>query len=201
MSNRKPKILAFAGSTRDGSFNKMLVKAAMAGAERAGADATFLDLRDLNLPLYDGDLESRDGLPDGAKRFKAILNEHDGLLISSPEYNSSISAVLKNAIDWASRPESKDEPPLKCFAGKTAALLAASPGALGGLRGLVHLRSILGNIRVIVLPDQRAVPKAHEVFDVSGNLTDEKTRDDVERIGTELTRVTTALVNHGMIAS
>jgi NAD(P)H-dependent FMN reductase len=109
--------------------------------------------------------------------------------------------VLKNAIDWASRPESKDEPALKCFAGKTAALLAASPGALGGLRGLVHLRSILGNIRVIVLPDQRAVPKANDVFDANGKLTDDKTREDVERIAGELARVTAALVKHGMSAS
>ena len=118
----------------------------------------------------------------------------DGLLIASPEYNSSISAALKNAIDWASRPASKDEPPLNCFAGKTAALIAASPGALGGLRGLVHLRSILGNIRMIVIPDQRAVPKVHEVFDAAGHITDDKTRQDVERIGAELARVTAALL-------
>lgn len=194
MANRPPKILAFAGSTREGSYNKMLVKIAAEGARKAGAETTFLDLRDLNLPLYDGDLEAKSGLPDGAKRLKALMNDHDALLIASPEYNSSISAVLKNAIDWASRPASKDEPPLQCFAGKTAALLAASPGALGGLRGLVHIRAILGNIRVIVIPDQRAVSKAHEVIDAEGRIADDATRNGVEKIGAELARVTSALI-------
>lgn len=194
MANRMPKILALAGSLREGSYNKMLVKVAADAARKAGADATFVDLRDFDLPIYDGDIEAADGLPDGAKRLKAILKQHDGLLIASPEYNSSISGALKNAIDWASRPATKDEPALDCFAGKTAALLAASPGALGGLRGLVHLRSILGNIRVIVLPDQKAVPKAHEVFDADGGITDDTTRDGVEKIAAELVRVTSALI-------
>ena len=92
MAQRKPKILAFAGSTRKGSYNKLLAKVAMKGAEQAGAEVTYLDLRELKLPVYDGDLEERDGLPEGATRFKAMLEAHDGLLIASPEYNSSISA-------------------------------------------------------------------------------------------------------------
>ncbi|MDP1592373.1 MAG: NAD(P)H-dependent oxidoreductase, partial [Prosthecobacter sp.] len=100
--------------------------------------------------------------------------DHDAFLIASPEYNSSITAVLKNALDWASRDESDDEPALSAYRGKTAALLSASPGALGGLRGLVHLRSILGNIGVIVLPDQVALPKAHEAFDDAGQLKDQR---------------------------
>ena len=134
----------------------------------------LIDLRDLPLPLFDGDLEDKEGLPENAKRLKALLRAHDGLLISSPEYNSSITGVLKNAIDWASRAETDDEPALVCFRGKIAALLSASPGALGGLRGLVHLRAILGNIGVIVLPDQVAVSAAHEAFDESGKLKDPK---------------------------
>ncbi|HPF37395.1 MAG TPA: NAD(P)H-dependent oxidoreductase [Phycisphaerae bacterium] len=194
MGDLRPKILAFAGSLREGSYNKRLVKAAAEGARQAGAEVTFIDLRDFALPNYDGDIEASSGPPDGAIRLKAILKDHDALLIASPEYNSSISGALKNAIDWASRPLTKDEPPLDCFAGKTAALLAASPGALGGLRGLVHLRSILGNIRVIVLPDQRAVPRAHEAFDAEGRLTDPATREGVETIGAELARVTAALL-------
>ena len=103
-------------------------------------------------------------------------------MIASPEYNSSITAVLKNAIDWVSRSASDDEPALAAFRGKVAALLSASPGALGGLRGLVHLRAILGNIGVIVLPDQVAIPKAHEVFDATGGLKDERSAGQVTRV-------------------
>lgn len=194
MANHPAKILAFAGSLREGSYNKMLVKVAAEGARKAGAEVTYLDLRELDLPLYDGDLEASSGLPDGAKRLKSIMNDHDALLIASPEYNSSITAALKNAIDWASRKATDDEPALQCFDGKTAAIVSASPGALGGMRGLVHLRSILGNIRVIVLPDQKAVPKCHEVFDAEGRLKDDATREAVEKIGAELARVTSALL-------
>jgi NAD(P)H-dependent FMN reductase len=177
-----PKILAFAGSTRTDSFNKKLVKIAAQGARAAGAEATFIDLRDFAMPLFDEDLEGREGLPVGARQFKDLLLAHDGLLIASPEYNSSLTAVLKNAIDWASRP-APGEAPLGCFAGKVAALMSTSPGALGGLRGLVHLRSILGNIKVIVLPDQVAVPKAYEAFDSHGNLKDAKQQASVESLG------------------
>jgi NAD(P)H-dependent FMN reductase len=169
----QPKILAFAGSTRTASFNKQLVQLAAQAAREAGAEVTFVDLRDLALPLFDQDLEAASGLPENAKKFKKLLRESDGFLISSPEYNSSISAVLKNAIDWASRPETDDEPSLVAFRGKVATLFSASPGALGGLRGLVHLRSILGNIGVIVLPDQVAISTAHEAFE-GGRLKDER---------------------------
>ncbi len=169
-----PKIVAFAGSTRTGSFNKQLVAIAADAARSAEAEVTVVDLRDLALPLFDEDLEAADGLPAGAKKFKALLRAADGLLIASPEYNSSITSALKNALDWATRSESDDEPPLAAFRGKTAALLAASPGALGGLRGLVQLRAILGNIGVLVLPDQVAISGAHEAFDEAGKLRDER---------------------------
>ncbi|MDE1920197.1 MAG: NAD(P)H-dependent oxidoreductase [Candidatus Omnitrophica bacterium] len=183
-----PKILAFAGSTREGSFNKQLVKIAAQGARAAGAQVTVLDLRDLPMPLYDGDLEAGQGLPENAGKFRKLMLEHDGLLISAPEYNSSISGVLKNTIDWASRPVA-GEPPLACFAGKVAGLMSASPGALGGLRGLVTVRSVLSNIRVIVLPDQVAVPKAHEAFGPDGKLKDTQQHSAVENLGRNLTAV------------
>jgi NAD(P)H-dependent FMN reductase len=167
-----PKVLVFAGSTRSASFNKKLARLAADAARGAGAEVTLVDLREFALPLYDGDLEEAQGLPDGAKRFKKLMREHDGFIIASPEYNSSVSGVLKNAIDWASREETDDEPPLVAYRGKVALLLSASPGGLGGLRGLVHLRAILGNIGVIVLPDQLAVGTAHEAFDQDGQLKD-----------------------------
>lgn len=181
-----PKILAFAGSTRTDSYNKQLVRVAAAAARAAGAEVTLLDLRDLPLPLFDGDFETEHGLPDNAKKLKALLRDHDGFLIASPEYNSSLTAVLKNALDWASRSETDDEPALAAYRGKTAALLSASPGALGGLRGLVHLRSILGNIGVIVLPDQVALPKAHEAFDAAGQLKEPRPAKQVTALAQTL---------------
>ena len=188
----RPTILAFAGSTRTESYNKRLIKIAVAGAEAAGAEVTLIDLRDFPLPLYDGDLEARDGLPANARKLKDIFLSHRGLLISAPEYNSSITAVLKNTIDWVSRPV-PGEPPLAGFDGKVAALMSASPGALGGLRGLVHLRSILQNIKVIVLPDQVAVTKAGDAFNPDGSLKDPKQHAAVEELGTKLAQVLSKL--------
>jgi chromate reductase, NAD(P)H dehydrogenase (quinone) len=187
-----PKILAFAGSTRTDSFNKKLVKIAAQGARAAGAEATFVDLRDFAMPLFDEDLEATEGLPQGARQFKDLLLAHDGLLIASPEYNSSLTAVLKNAIDWASRP-APGEAPLGCFVGKVAALMSTSPGALGGLRGLVHLRSILGNIKVIVLPDQIAVGHAYEAFQLDGTLKDPKQQAAIASLGENVATIVSKL--------
>ena len=183
-----PKILAFAGSTRTGSFNKQLVKVAVAGARAAGAEVTLLDLRDLPMPLYDGDLEATEGIPPNGQKLKALMLAHQGLLISAPEYNSGISGVLKNAIDWASR-SAPGEAPLACFVGKVAALMSASPGGLGGLRSLVHVRSILGNIHVLVLPDQVAVPRTHEAFAPDGALKDPKQQAAIEQLGRSLAEI------------
>jgi NAD(P)H-dependent FMN reductase len=176
-----PKILAFAGSTREGSYNKKLARLAAEAARRAGAEVTLIDLRGHPLPLFDGDLEERDGLPENAKKLKALFHAHDGLLLSCPEYNSSITAVLKNTIDWVSR-SAPGERSLACFTGKVAALLSASPGALGGIRGLMIVRLCLGNIGVTVLPDQLAVPSADEAFDEAGALKDAKKRAGVEKV-------------------
>ncbi len=184
----KPRILAFAGSTRMGSFNKKLVKIAASGAKAAGAEVTHLDLRDIPLPQYDQDFEDREGLPAHARKLKDLMLAHQGFLISSPEYNSSISGVLKNAIDWASRPV-PGEGSLACFSGKTAVLMSASPGMLGGLRGLVTLRSILGNLGTLVLPDQIAVAKAGEVFNENGLLKNSKMEGSVKKLGADLTRI------------
>jgi NAD(P)H-dependent FMN reductase len=180
-----PRILAFAGSTREKSFNKMLIRIAAASAQAAGGDVTLVDLRDYPMPLYDGDLEAREGIPEHARRFKELMLANDGLLISAPEYNGSITGVLKNTIDWASR-SAPDEAPLAPYVGKVAALLAASPGALGGLRGLVHVRAILGNLKVLVLPEQVAVMRAGDVFAPDGTLKDPKTLASVTRVAESL---------------
>ncbi len=185
MAKPRPRILAFAGSTRTGSYNKKLVRIAARGVENSGARCTVVDLRDHSMPLYDGDLEASEGLPEAARSFRELLHAHDGLLIAAPENNSSISAVLKNAIDWASRSEEATVD-LSGFQGKVVGLLAASPGPLGGLRGLVHVRSILENIGCIVLPEQITLRRAAEAFDDSGDLADPKWRARVEQFGAKV---------------
>src|SRR5580692_8631770 len=114
-----PRILAFAASTRRESFNKKLITVAAQGARKAGAEVTLIDLKDFPLPLYDQDLEAEQGMPENGKKLKKLFIDHDGLLIASPEYNSSLPAVLKNAIDWVSRP-APGEPSLAAFKGKVA---------------------------------------------------------------------------------
>lgn len=183
-----PRILAFAGSTRAGSWNKKLAAIAAEGARTAGGEVTLIDLRDFPLPLYDGDLEEAQGLPAKAVELKRLFNEHHGLLLACPEYNSSITAVLKNAIDWVSR-SAPGEPSLAAFTGKVAGLVSASPGQLGGLRGLVTVRSILTNIGVLVVPDQVAVGKAHEAFDEQGALKDARQAQRVHHVAAEVVRV------------
>jgi len=180
-----PKILAFAGSTREASYNKKLVKIAIEGAKAAGAEGTYIDLRDLPMPIYDEDLEAKEGIPENARKFKELLKAHQGLLIAAPEYNSSITAVLKNAIDWASRPE-PGEPMLAAFTGKVAAIMSASPGGLGGLRGLIHVRSILSSINVLVLPEQKAISSAFQAFDEEGKLKDPKQQEAIEQLGSKV---------------
>lgn len=184
-----PKIVAFAGSTREGSYNKKLIRIAAEAARAKGASVTLIDLRDFAMPLYDGDLEQQEGLPLKALELKRIFTDHDGFLISAPEYNSSITGVLKNSIDWTSRPETPVEKPFAPFAGKAACLMSASPGALGGLRGLVTLRSILGNMQMLVLPEQVAVSKAHEAFKEDGSLKDPKQQTSIEKLGQGLTAI------------
>jgi NAD(P)H-dependent FMN reductase len=173
------KILAIGGSLRKDSFNKKLANLAAIAAKKSGAEVTLVNMADYPLPIYNGDDEEKGGLPENAKKLKKLFFEHDGFLIASPEYNSSISGPFKNLIDWISRPEKQDVNQMPAFFGKWAALLAASPGALGGLRGLVHLRQILGNIAVHVIPDQVTVSKAHEAFDEKGELKDAKLQQKV----------------------
>ena len=189
-----PKIAAFAGSLRAGSFNKKLLTLAADAARAAGAEVTIIDLRELALPLFDEDLEAASGLPEGAKKLKALLRASDGFLIASPEYNSSVTGALKNAIDWASRSEADGEPPLAAYRGKAAALFSASPGALGGLRGLVTLRSILGNIGVIVAPDQVCIGAAHEAFDDAGQLKDARKAKQVAALAQGLVEILRKLI-------
>lgn len=186
-----PRIIAFAGSARRESYNKRILAVAAQGARDAGADVTVLDLADYPLPIMDQDVESADGLPAGAIALKDHLCEHDGMLIACPEYNSSITPLLKNIIDWTSRPR-EGEPRLACYQGKTAALVAASPGTLGGLRGLRDVRGILSSIGTLVIPEQVAVPAVHDKLD-GDTVTDEATAARLAGVGARLAEITSRL--------
>lgn len=168
------KLLFFAGSSRKDSTNKKLAALAAKVARDAGEEVTLLDLKDFEMPLYNGDLEGEKGLPENAKRLKQIFTDNDGVFIASPEYNSSISPLLKNTLDWISRPHEKDEQSLSAYRGKVAALGSVAGGALGGLRGLVPLRMMLGNIAVTVVPTQVAISNGMQAFDEQGNLKNEQ---------------------------
>ena len=180
------RVLAFAGSTRRASLNRTLVRIAAAGAREAGAAVNEIDLRDYRLPVFDQDDEAERGKPAPAGALKQQLIDHEAWLVAAPEHNSSITAVLKNGIDWASRPDPGDAGPLVAFRGKLVVLMSASPGVLGGLRGLVHVRAILGNLGCVVLPDQVAVPRAHEAFDAEGRLVDSQQYQRVQGLGRTL---------------
>lgn len=155
------KILAFAGSTRADSYNKKLVLEAAEQARQMGAKVTVIDLKDFSMPFYDADLEKKTGMPENAKKLRKMMIEHDGMIIATPEYNASVSAVLKNALDWTSRSEtggsSRD-----AYKGKKVVIMSAAAGKGGGARALVHLRAILEDVGATVVPSQVGVARAYE---------------------------------------
>jgi NAD(P)H-dependent FMN reductase len=177
----RPNILVFAGSTRRDSLNRRLARAAAEAVRAAGGQATLLELAEYPLPLYDGDLEMTQGLPEQARALKEIFIAHDGLMIVSPEYNASLPSLLKNTLDWVSRPL-PGQTGYVPFEGRVAALLSASPGSLGGLRGLRHLRDVLTELRMIVLPRQLSLPAAQQAFDEDGSLRDAVMRGRLEEL-------------------
>lgn len=174
------KVLAFAGSTRELSVNKKLVKEAASIACQMKAQGLFIDLKNFSLPLYDADLEAKDGMPENVKKFRNLMIQSDVILIASPDYNGSIPAVLKNALDWASRSESGGSS-RDAFKGKRFVIMSASPGRSGGVKGLSHLRAIIENIGGTVIPEQISVPDANNAFDSNGHLKNEQLRNDLAR--------------------
>jgi NAD(P)H-dependent FMN reductase len=181
------RVLIIPGSARQGSLNTRLAHAAVKAVTKAGGEPTLVNLRELAMPLYDGDLEAANGLPAGARTLKAQFKAHDALLFCSPENNSSVSALMKNAIDWVSRQDGA-ESGLVPFQGKVALLTAASPGNLGGLRGLHHLRDSLEGLGVLVLPQTLAIPGADQAFDAEGQLEAGR-QETLERLAARLVEV------------
>ncbi len=186
------RILVFAGSARRDSYNKTLARLAAAHCRELGAETTCIDLADYPMPLYDGDLEADAGPPEHAFRLQALIADQDGLLIASPEYNNSLPALLKNTLDWVSRtPRVRGGNP---FAGKVAGLVSASPGSLGGLRGLDHVRRVLDTLGMLVLPGVVAVPHADRAFDAEGRLVDDSADRRLMALSQQLVGVSGRLV-------
>ncbi|MGE3148380.1 MAG: NADPH-dependent FMN reductase [Pseudorhodoplanes sp.] len=169
-----PKILIFAGSIRTGSFNAQLAALAARELTLIGADVTLISLLDYPMPLYDADAEAQSGQPDNAIKLKRMMCAHQGVFIASPEYNASVTPLLKNTLDWVSRVREDREPPLSAFRNRVFAIGAASNGRYGGMRSLMALRQVLElGCGALVIPEQIAVARASEAFDELGNLGEE----------------------------
>ena len=167
------RLLFFAGSRREASYNKKLALLGRHIADVNGIEAVFVDLKDYPMPLYDGDLEAKDGPPEKAREFKALLQEYQGVFIASPEYNSGITPLLKNTIDWVTRVKAKGETGLEVYKTRVFAISGASPGGYGAMRSLLQLRQILEvGVSATVIPQQIAVPRAMDAFDTDGSLKD-----------------------------
>lgn len=177
------RLLFLSGSVREGSMNKRLARLGAKVAQAAGIAATFADLGDYPLPIYDGDLETRDGVPDNAGKLMSLMQAHDGVFIASPEYNAAFSPLLKNTLDWISRVKDDAGVSGQVFRTRVFALGAASPGAFGGIRGLTQIRQVLElGLGALVLPEQIAVPRAMSAFDSEGRLSDKATSAQFEAL-------------------
>jgi chromate reductase, NAD(P)H dehydrogenase (quinone) len=182
-----PKILVFAGSIRTGSYNARL--AALAAKELAltGAEITRISLQDYPLPIYDGDDEAKSGAPANARNLKQMMAAHQGVFIASPEYNASVTPLLKNTIDWISRVRERGEPPLAVFKNRVFAIGGASDSPYGALRSLMALRQVLElGCGALVLPEQITVFRAAEAFDEMDNLREERAAASLKRLAQRL---------------
>jgi len=172
------RLLFFAGSVRQGSYNKKLAALAHRIAEANGIEAVLIDLKDYPMPIYNGDIEAAEGPPERARAFKALLGEYQGVFIATPEYNSSVPPLLKNTLDWVTRVRAKGETGLEVFRTRVFAISGASPGYYGAMRSLLHLRQVLTiGMGATVIPQQIALPRAMDAFDADGSLKDKAQQD------------------------
>lgn len=189
-----PKLLFFAGSAREGSYNKRLAQLAAHIADANGLAATFADLGDYPMPIYDRDSEVREGIPENARKLKALFLVHDGIFIAAPEYNASITPLLKNTLDWVSRVREEGEPALHVFKTRVFAIGSASPGRFGGVRGLITLRQVLAvGLQALVLPDQVSIPHAETAFNEKGHLKDKAQQELLKEVVSKLARAAKVL--------
>jgi chromate reductase, NAD(P)H dehydrogenase (quinone) len=189
------KIIAFAGSNRHGSINRIALGFAVDGARQIGAEVELIELRDYTLPLYDADWHTANGVPEAVKMLRAKMIAADGLLIASPEYNSSITPLLKNTIDWLSQSVSdgvgigSGQLP---FEGKIVGLMSASAGGFGGIRALPHVANILSNLGSIVLPIV-AVPGGDKVMNADGSIANARAAANLQALGTNVAKMAEAV--------
>jgi len=196
MMHQCPTILALAGSLRTYSINRKLLNIGVEQLHEAGANVVLVDLRDYPLPLYDGDLEEEHGVPQAARELRRLMMDCHGLLIASPEYNGSVSGVLKNMLDWCSRP-ADDGPALAPYSGKAVALMSASPSPFGGVRGIGHLRASLGKMGAVVLGEDVALPLADNAFDADGRLKSAASLNMVSNLSAGLVKLAGQLQGQG----
>lgn len=184
----QPRIVVVAGSRRREALSRRVAQACALAVRNAGAEVESIDLDDYPAPLYDGDLEADSGLPESVVRLQRLLHASDGLLVVNPEYNGSITPLLKNTLDWCSRPNPADPERSggKVYAGRAAAVVGSSPGALGGMRVLFHVRDILGYLGMQVIPQQLAVAKAGEAVGDDARLRDAAQQDMLDKLAVAL---------------
>ena len=173
------KILVIPGSLRTGSLNARLAAAAAHQFVQAGAEVTRISLADFPLPLYDGDLQSKSGVPKNAINLKRMIGAHHGVLIVTPEYNASVPPLVKNTIDWVTRVQDAHETRGQVFRGRAFAIAAASESRLGGMRALAALRLILSACHATVIPNQLALSFAEQAYDEMDRL---KLSADIEAL-------------------
>jgi chromate reductase len=181
-------LLFFAGSARKDSVNKKLASLLHRIAEANGVGASLIDLADYRMPLYDGDEEKTDGVPQAARDLKAVMKRHQGVFIASPEYNASFTPLLKNTLDWVSRPMDDGDAPLEVFKTRIFAIGSASPSYFGGVRSLIALRQVLAlGLGAMVIPQQIIVPTATKAYDDKGHLSNDVQANDARNLVEALT--------------
>jgi len=178
-----PKILVIPGSLRSGSYNVRLAALATKELTLAEADVTRISLADYPLPLFDADLAFKEGPPENARKLKRMLETHRGIFIASPEYNASITPLLKNTIDWISVVREPGEVQLAVFQHRAFALGGASPGRSGALNSLLTLRQVLAiGCRALVVPEQIAIPNAEQAFNDKDELVDARAAGQLKTV-------------------
>src|SRR6266576_7228225 len=180
------KILVIPGSLRTGSLNAKLAATAAYQFAQAGADVTRISLGDFPLPIYDGDLQTKSGVPKSAINLKRMMSAHHGVLIVTPEYNSSVPALVKNTIDWITRVQDAHEARGQVFRERAFAIASASGGRLGGARALAALRLVLSACHATVIPNQLALPFADDAYDEMDRLKNAADSDALKALARQL---------------
>jgi len=188
------KILVFAGSIRTGAYSGKVADCAQKELAIQGAEVTRISLADYALPIMNEDLEAEEGIPENAVKLARLFAAHDGVLVCTPEYNSSLPPLLKNTIDWISRVSRDGGRPLRAYPGKVVGLCSSSDGHFAGARCIIHLRGILSHIGMEVISPQVSVPHAGEAFDENGAFKEERLRKG-------MTRLCTTLIEHARLLS